>query len=247
VLVNGQPAKSTAENFAEWTITLHEPGTGEVALTANAVDVFGNVEPRPHRLLVRAAPGSALNWINLPPQEKPGDGVKPEPRKPSQAQQSGPDVEAIQGTWRMVSQQRAGRATARPTNMKWIIEGETIWLVIDHEGNGAPAEKQPASKKPIEKKESPVGKGGKPAGPQRGIPMSFRLNPAGSPKRIDIDGPRKGISLGICQLDGDELTLCMGITQASPRYDQRAKNDENSRPARINPEAGTVIVLRRIR
>jgi uncharacterized protein (TIGR03067 family) len=247
VLVNGRPAKATAENFAEWEITLNGLGDREATVTARAVDEFGNAETRPHRLLVRAGPKSALNGSNLPPEENRGAGVKPDHPKPPRARRSGSDAEAIQGTWQMISQQRAGRATARPTNMKWVIEGKTIWLVIDRNGDGAPAEKKPAAKKPTEKKESRVGKGGKPAGPPRGIPMSFRLSPAGSPKRIDIDGPRKGNSFGIYQLHGDELTLCMGITQASARYDKRAKNDESSRPARISPEAGTVIVLRRIR
>jgi hypothetical protein len=38
----------------------------------------------------------------------------------------------------------------------------------------------------------------------------------------------------------------MGITQASPKYDKGAKNNEKTRPARISPEAGTVIRLKRI-
>jgi uncharacterized protein (TIGR03067 family) len=77
--------------------------------------------------------------------------------------------------------------------------------------------------------------------------MSFRLRPAQSPKEIDLDGPRKGNSLGLYKLDGDELTLCMEVTQASPKYDKQAKNDPTHRPAKISPEAGTVIILKRIK
>src|SRR5262249_20132061 len=145
----------------------------------------------------------------------------------------GADTEMIQGAWRLISQQRAGRATARPTNMKWVIEDETIWLVIEREGEGAPAGKKTAAIGDGQK-----GKGGKSSGPPRGFPMSFRLGQSQSPKRIDIDGPRKGNSFGIYKLDGDELTVCMGLPQASPSYDKKAKNDESNRPATISPEAG---------
>jgi uncharacterized protein (TIGR03067 family) len=242
VLVNGRPAKATAENFAEWELTLDGLGDGEVTLSAHAVDDFGNVEPRPHRLVVRTAGDSAVSLLNLPAEEKRPDAVVGEKQKQPKTQKSGSDSEVIQGTWRMISQQRDGRATARPTNMKWIIDDETIWLVIDREGDGAAA-----SKKPTAKSEAPAGKSAKPSGPQRGLPMAYRLSAAGAPKHIDIDGPRKGNSFGVYKLDGDELTLCMGVTQASPSYDKRARNDENTRPAAISPEAGTVIVLRRIK
>src|SRR5262249_25405695 len=48
---------------------------------------------------------------------------------PLQADEDRSDAAALQGTWQVVSQQRAGRATARPRSMLWVIEGETIWLV----------------------------------------------------------------------------------------------------------------------
>jgi uncharacterized protein (TIGR03067 family) len=242
VLVNGRPAKATAENFAEWEIALDGGADGPVTLSAHAVDDFGNVEPRPHRLLVSNGPGSALRILNLRAEEKRPDAVRRErPDQPKTAR-PGTDAEAIQGTWRMISQQRAGRATARPKNMKWIIENESISLIIEREGEGAPA-----PKKPVGKNEAPADKAGKPSGPQRGLRMAFRLNPSQSPKHIDIDGPRKGNSFGVYQLDGDELIVCMGVTQASPNYDKQAKNDERTRPATISPEAGTVIVLERIK
>src|SRR5262245_31749841 len=40
------------------------------------------------------------------------------------------DAEALQGTWRVVSQQRAGRATEQPRDMQWVVEGDTIELVL---------------------------------------------------------------------------------------------------------------------
>lgn len=51
VSINGQPAKSLRDNFAEWEITLPElPRDGSV--TANSVDAAGNAEPLKHVMLV---------------------------------------------------------------------------------------------------------------------------------------------------------------------------------------------------
>jgi hypothetical protein len=53
VVINGQDAQSLSSNFAEWKVTL--PGTegGEIRLTARAEDAAGNLEPRPHVVVVR--------------------------------------------------------------------------------------------------------------------------------------------------------------------------------------------------
>jgi uncharacterized protein (TIGR03067 family) len=142
----------------------------------------------------------------------------------------------------MVSQQRAGRATARPKNMKWVIQGDTIWLVVER----GPVE-PPKRKEPAEKSIDQAGKGRKQSSLPRGLRMTFRLGPDKSPKQIDIDGPRKATHYGIYKLDGDEVTVCMGVSQASPVYDKRAKSDESTRPAAISPEAGTVIVLKKVK
>ena len=165
------------------------------------------------------------------------------------------DAAALQGTWQVVSQQRAGRATARPRCMMWIIEGETIWVVpswlAERERQSSPknepAGETPKQGKPTAKGEAKAGKGGKQAGSPRGLRMSFRLSPAKFPKHIDLEGLHKSASLGLYRLDGDQLTLCMGVTQASPVYDKRARSDESTRPAAISPAAGTVIVLKRIK
>jgi hypothetical protein len=77
--------------------------------------------------------------------------------------------------------------------------------------------------------------------------MVFRLGQTKSLKQIDIDGPGKSSSLGLYKLEGDELTICMGNTQASPTYDKQAKSDGQMRPGRISPESGTVIVLKRVK
>jgi uncharacterized protein (TIGR03067 family) len=247
VLVNGHPAKAVEENYAEWEITLNDVTGDGITLVAHAVDDFANVEPRPHRLLVRGGKNAALSLLNLPTEEKrPGTARREPPHEPK-TERPNSDAEAIQGAWRMISQQRGGRATARPNNMKWIISGETILLVIERVEEAVSAQKKAADKRPGGKKESPAEKGGKQSGPQRGLPMTFHLSPGQSPKQIDIDGPRKSNSLGIYKLDGDELTVCMGVSQASPSYDKQAKNSETKRPTMITPEEGTVIVLRRIR
>jgi uncharacterized protein (TIGR03067 family) len=258
VLVNGRPAKALAENFAEWEVALDGLPGGEVTLTAHAVDVSGNVEPWPHRLLVRlprgsgrdpAQAGGTLALRNLPAENRGENAATPAPGgRPAggphqaKANRHGSAAEALQGTWQMVSQQRAGRVTARPTNMRWVIQGRTIWLVVDREADGPPAGKGVPEKRP-----APGGPGGKQPAPRGGLRMTFGLDPAGATKRIDIDGPRKSLSYGIYRLDGDELTVCMGVSQPSPSYDTQARGDEKTRPAAISPEAGTVIVLKRLR
>jgi hypothetical protein len=47
VLVNGEKAKATRANFAEWEVTLTGV-TGELSLRAHAEDAAGNVEKTPH-------------------------------------------------------------------------------------------------------------------------------------------------------------------------------------------------------
>jgi uncharacterized protein (TIGR03067 family) len=247
VLVNGRPAKAVAENFAEWEITLDAAADSDTTLAAHAVDDFGNVESRPHRLIVRGGSNATLTLIKLPSEGRRPETARREPPGRPKTERASSDAEAIRGTWQMISQQRGGRATARPNNMKWIIEDESILLVIERGEEAASPEKKPAGNKPTPKKEGDAAKGGKRSGPQRGLPMTYHLSTGQSPKQIDIDGPRKSNSLGIYKLEGDELTICMGDSQASPTYDKQAKNSETKRPASINPEEGTVIVLRRIR
>jgi hypothetical protein len=53
VRVNGQKARALTTNFAEWEVVLEGLAPGEVKLSAHATDAAGNVEPRPHQLVVR--------------------------------------------------------------------------------------------------------------------------------------------------------------------------------------------------
>jgi hypothetical protein len=52
VIVNGREAKALTPNFAEWEVTLEAPA-GALKLEANAEDMAGNVEKRPHTLVVQ--------------------------------------------------------------------------------------------------------------------------------------------------------------------------------------------------
>jgi uncharacterized protein (TIGR03067 family) len=126
--------------------------------------------------------------------------------------------------------------------MKWVIDGDTITLTLERG-----QEEHMKVKRPAEKREGKGGKDSKPSNKGRGLQMTFRLDATKSPRQIDIDGPKKSLSLGLYQLDGDELTVCMGATQPSPSYDKQAKRVNGSRPTAIGPEAGTVIMLRRVR
>ncbi len=48
VLVNGRPARSTRDRFAEWEITLEAPTGKPFPVSAVSEDVNGLVEGRPH-------------------------------------------------------------------------------------------------------------------------------------------------------------------------------------------------------
>jgi hypothetical protein len=53
VLVNGRPARPVAANFAEWEIILEGTARGEMKIEAHGEDAAGNVEKRPHVVVVR--------------------------------------------------------------------------------------------------------------------------------------------------------------------------------------------------
>jgi len=52
VLVNGIEAKSTGANFTEWEVEIDMPASG-MKLSAHGEDTAGNIEKRPHTLLVK--------------------------------------------------------------------------------------------------------------------------------------------------------------------------------------------------
>jgi hypothetical protein len=52
VLVNGQPARALAPNFAEWEAVLTPRSGAAKEVRAQATDAAGNVEPRPHVVTV---------------------------------------------------------------------------------------------------------------------------------------------------------------------------------------------------
>src|SRR5206468_10015685 len=52
VLVNGQPARALAPNFAEWEAVLSPPSGTVKEVQAQATDAAGNVERRPHVVAV---------------------------------------------------------------------------------------------------------------------------------------------------------------------------------------------------
>jgi hypothetical protein len=56
VVVNGREARALSGNFAEWEVTLEGVRPGALKLTAHAEDAAGNVEKRPHVLVVHVGP-----------------------------------------------------------------------------------------------------------------------------------------------------------------------------------------------
>ena len=53
VLVNGQPARPLAANYAEWEVTLDDLPAGEARLSAHAEDAAGNIERLAHVLTMK--------------------------------------------------------------------------------------------------------------------------------------------------------------------------------------------------
>jgi hypothetical protein len=74
-------------------------------------------------------------------------------------------------------------------------------------------------------------------------PYAYKLGPEGS-GQIDLSA-KAVVFYGIYHLDGDTLTLCVDPAQLASAYDPKATSDEKTRPAKFDPEAGTVIVLKR--
>jgi uncharacterized protein (TIGR03067 family) len=224
VTVNGREARPLAANFAEWEVTLDPPADGR--LSARAEDLVGNEEPRPHTAVLG---GEGLRPVVTRPGAPKSEG------RPASVAQPGGDAKGLNGLWRVESQRRAGRPTGRPPGMLWEIDGNTISI-------------------------SPGGKaqaGGENAGPrQRGrIRISYRLDPAAGAGHIELMG-KLSVNPGIYKIEGDTLTVCIASSQASSPYDPgaradvgkspAAKPDGKTRPAGFSPEAGTLIVLKRV-
>ena len=53
VLVNGKEARAVSPNFAEWEIVLEGVPAGALKIQAHAEDAAGNVEKRPHVMVLR--------------------------------------------------------------------------------------------------------------------------------------------------------------------------------------------------
>ena len=201
VTVNGQEARALAANFAEWEVALDPPADGR--LTAGAVDLVGNEEPRRHTVVFG---NDGLRMVVTRPEA-------PKPVGPIAVAQPGVQPKGPHGVWRVELQRRAGRPTERPRGMSCAIDTDTI--AFSTGGKGTPS-----------------------------IRIPCRVDPAESPGHIDLD-QKAVVHLGIYKIEGDTLTVCIGPGQVSPRIDPKAKPNGNARPTAFDPEAGTVIVLKR--
>jgi uncharacterized protein (TIGR03067 family) len=98
----------------------------------------------------------------------------------------GKDQDHLQGTWAVTELVANGKPAPEEVvqKMKWTVKGDKLTLSLP-------------------------GRDGKPATKE----FRFKLGPTKSPRTIDLtalDGPYKGtVSLGIYELDGDTLKLCV--------------------------------------
>ena len=56
VMVNSREAKASSTNFAEWEIVLEGVLPGPLKIEAHAEDAAGNVEKRPHVVVIDRSP-----------------------------------------------------------------------------------------------------------------------------------------------------------------------------------------------
>jgi hypothetical protein len=83
------------------------------------------------------------------------------------------------------------------------------------------------------------------------IRIPYRLDPADGTGHIELRF-KVSVHPGIYKLEGNTLTICAGASQASAAYDPTgkapaAKSEGKTRPTEFSPEAGTVLVLKRVR
>jgi uncharacterized protein (TIGR03067 family) len=140
--------------------------------------------------------------------------------------------------WSVVSQHRAGQPLERPERMRWLITDNEIWLLVGKAGEAYHSGNPPALKRD----------GARLSLPRGALRMSYGLDADKTPGRIDLDGLRKASHLGIYRLDGDELTVCLGTSAPLASYGSMKEKGlpGGNRPARFDPESGTLVVLRRL-
>jgi uncharacterized protein (TIGR03067 family) len=137
----------------------------------------------------------------------------------------GSEGKGLAGRWRVEYQRRAGRPTERPRGMTWEFDGGAISVAVAGQTNDA-----------------------RNRGANR---IPYQLDPAGGTGHIELRF-KVSVHPGIYRLEGDTLTICAGASRASAAYDpmgkaSAAKEEGKTRPTEFSPEAGTVLVLRRVR
>jgi uncharacterized protein (TIGR03067 family) len=163
------------------------------------------------------------------------------------------DLKNLEGTWVVVEAGGSAVAAARIRQMQiaYTFQGRT--MTMEPRRLGTEGTDAPVRERVMVKEKGPVAD--KPSGraTDRRLVGTITVDPSKTPKQIDLathSGGQPRVTLGIYQLEGDTLKLCLAPTTARRRVVTDGGKEElvvtgGKRPTAFDPKQGTVLVLKR--
>ena len=142
-------------------------------------------------------------------------------------------------------------ARIRQMQIAYTFQGRT--MTMDPRRLGAEGTDAPVRERVMVKEKAPIGD--KPSGwaTDRRAAVTITLDPTKNPKQIDLttnSGGQSSVTLGIYQLEGNTLKLCLAPT--TPRRivvrdggKQEVVVTGGKRPTGFDPKQGAVLILKR--